>query len=85
MRLRDALGRWGQFTICPRLLPETERNWKGIDVELSPPCSLITRAMKFAVMDPTDRNDELVAHSASQGTRLYKGQMVRIRWHPAAH
>lgn len=41
--------------------------------------------MKFAVMDAADWDGELVAHSASDCTRLCKGQVVRIRWHPAAH
>jgi hypothetical protein len=41
--------------------------------------------MKFAVMDPTDRDNELVAHSAAQRTRLRKGEVVGIRWHAAAH
>jgi hypothetical protein len=41
--------------------------------------------MKFAVMDPTDRDNELVAHSPAQRSRLRKGEMVRIRWHAAAH
>ena len=67
------------------MLPKPERHGKRIDVELFPPCSLVTRAMKFAVMDPTDRNGELVAYSASHGTRLCEGQVVRIRWHAAAH
>jgi hypothetical protein len=51
----------------PRVLPEPERDWKRIDVELLPPCGLITRAMKLAVMDPADPDGELVAHSASSG------------------
>jgi hypothetical protein len=53
------------FAICPRLL----RDWKRIDVELLPPCGLIARAMKLAVMDPANRNSKLVAHLASERTR----------------
>ena len=41
--------------------------------------------MQLAVVDPADRNDELVAHSASERTRLGKGQVMRIGWHTAAH
>jgi hypothetical protein len=41
--------------------------------------------MKLAVVDPADRDDELIAHSASERTRLGKGEVVRIGWHTAAH
>jgi hypothetical protein len=34
------------------VLPEPERDWKRIDVELLPPSGFITRAVKLAVMDP---------------------------------
>ena len=68
-----------------RVLPETQRNWQRIDVELLPPCGLITRAMKFAVMDPANRDGELVAHSVSKRTRLGKREVMRIRRRAAAH
>src|ERR1700730_17670643 len=41
--------------------------------------------MQFAVMNPADRNCELVAHSASECTRLCKGEVMRIRRHAAEH
>jgi hypothetical protein len=66
------------------VLPELERDWKRIDVEPLPPCGLITRAMKLAVMDAANRDDELVAHPASKPTRLGKREVMRIRWHAAA-
>ena len=76
---------WRKFDIRPRLLPEPERDWKRINVEPSPPCSLVTCAMKLAVMDPANRDGELVAHSASECTWLRKGEVMRIRRHAAAH
>jgi hypothetical protein len=76
---------WREFTICPRVLPEPERDWNRIDVERAPPCSLVTRAMQLAMVDSANRDDELVAHSSAQRTRLCKGEMVRIGWHTAAH
>jgi hypothetical protein len=77
---------WGGFSaIEPRVLPELECDWKWIDVELLPPCGLITRAMKLAVMNPANRHGELVAHSVSQRTRLGKREVMRIRRHAAAH
>ena len=68
-----------------RLLPEPESYWNRIDVEPAPPCSLVTRAMKLAMVDPADRYDELVAHSASERAGLDKGEMMRIGWRTAAH
>jgi hypothetical protein len=41
--------------------------------------------MQLAVMEPADWHDELVAHSASEGTRLREGEVVRVRRHTAAH
>ena len=41
--------------------------------------------MQLAVMDPADRDDELVAHTASECTRLCKREVMRIRRHAAAH
>jgi hypothetical protein len=60
------------------VLPELERDWKRINVEILPPCGLITRAMKLAVMNPADRDGELVADSMSEGARLCKREVVRI-------
>lgn len=60
------------------MLPELERDWKRINVEILPPCGLITRAMKLAVMNPADRDGELVADSMSEGARLCKREVVRI-------
>jgi hypothetical protein len=41
--------------------------------------------MQLAVMEPADRDDELVAHTASECTRLCKREVMRIRRHAAAH
>src|SRR5258708_15897959 len=41
--------------------------------------------MKLAVMDPANRNDELVAHSVAKRTRLGEREVMRIRWCAAAH
>src|SRR5205809_1643100 len=37
------------------------------------------------MVDTADRDDELVAHTAPECTRLCKGEMMRIRRHAAAH
>src|SRR5262249_22451016 len=41
--------------------------------------------MKFAVMDPANRDGELVAHPVSKCTRLGKREVMRIRRYAAAH
>ena len=41
--------------------------------------------MQLAVMHAADRDRELVAHSASECTRLCKGEVMRIRWGATAH
>jgi hypothetical protein len=85
LRLRNGFARAGHFAIASCLLPELKRDWKRVDVEVTPPFGFVTRAMKLAVVHPANRNDELVAHPASEGTRLGKGEVMRIRWHAAAH
>jgi len=67
------------------VLPEPERDWKRINVDLGPPRGLITLAMKLAVVDPTNWDGELVTDSVSKCTRLGKCEMMRIRWRPAAY
>src|SRR5439155_11960519 len=37
------------------------------------------------MVDSADRDDELVAHTTPECTRLCKGEMMRIRRHAAAH
>src|SRR2546429_9832337 len=75
----------GVFAIVLTILPEPECDWKWIDVELLPPSRLITRPMKFAVMDPPNRDGELVPHSLPQRTRFSNRHVMRIRRHFAAH
>jgi hypothetical protein len=41
--------------------------------------------VQLAVMHPTDRNYELIAHSASECTRLSEGEVMRIRGYTAAY
>jgi hypothetical protein len=65
--------------------PKRERNRDGIDIETRPPSSLVTVPVKLAMMKATNRNRELIAHFASQRTRLRKVQMMRIGRFAAAH
>jgi hypothetical protein len=41
--------------------------------------------MKLAVVDPADRDDELVAYSASEFAGLCEGEVMRVGGHAAAH
>jgi hypothetical protein len=76
--LGDRFGPLEQFALGTTVLPKFERNRKRINIEPAPPCELVTRAMKLAVMYPADRDRELVAYAASECTRLRKGEVMRI-------
>jgi hypothetical protein len=41
--------------------------------------------MKLAVVDPADRDDELVAHPASECPGLCEGEVMRVGRHTAAY
>jgi hypothetical protein len=41
--------------------------------------------MQLAMVDPADRHDELITHSASERAGLGEGQMMGIGWHTATH
>jgi hypothetical protein len=41
--------------------------------------------MQLAVVNPADRDDELVAHPASEGAGLCEGEVMRVGRHTAAH
>src|SRR4051812_36223685 len=41
--------------------------------------------MQLAMMEPADRDCELVAHSASERARLCEGEVMRIRWDATAY
>ena len=62
---RDPFPSWDEFAIRLRVLPEPERDWKRINVNLVPPRCLITLAMKLAVVGPANRDGELIADSVS--------------------
>ena len=66
------------MAIEPRVLPEPERNWKRINVDLAPPCGLIPLAMNLAVVDATQRDRELVTDPAPQRTRLDVAEVMRV-------
>jgi hypothetical protein len=50
-----------------------------------PPCGFVAAAVNLAMMSPAQRDRELVADLASQGSTLCEAQMVGIRRLPAAH
>ena len=41
--------------------------------------------MQLAVVNPADRDNELVAHPASEGAGLCEGEVMRVGRHTAAH
>jgi hypothetical protein len=67
------------------VLPQLERDRYRIDGELTPPCSLVTLAVKLTVMDAMQWYRELVAYPAPERGRLHEAKMMVIGRHPAAH
>jgi hypothetical protein len=41
--------------------------------------------MELAVVGAANRNDEFVAHPSPECAGLGEGEVMRIRWHAAAH
>jgi hypothetical protein len=41
--------------------------------------------MQLAVVDPADRDNELIAHAASKGAGLGEGEVMRVGRHAAAY
>jgi hypothetical protein len=80
LRLLAAICGWKETA---RVLPKSERNRHGIDVELVPPCSLVTLAVNFAMVCAAEWNGELVAHFAAECARLRKPEMVSLANLPA--
>jgi hypothetical protein len=75
----------GSRAIDPRVLPQLERDWYRIDGELTPPCRLVTLAVKLSVMDATQRYCELVTDTPPQRIRLNKPKVMRVGRRSAAN
>jgi hypothetical protein len=57
---------------CPvtvRVSPKRERDRYRIELDPTPPCRLITVPVKLAMMEPANRNRELIADLAAQRPR----------------
>jgi hypothetical protein len=50
-----------------------------------PPSCFITTVMNLAMVTPTERDSELIADLTAESPRLYKTEMMRIRWMAAAN
>ena len=73
------------WIVRARPLPQLECHWNWINIEPAPPRDLVPRAMKLAVVDPADRDDELVAYPTSECAGLGEGKVMRVRRHATAH
>ena len=82
--LRGGLGLNG-WVVRPRVLPKPQRHWNRINVESLPPFGFVSGAMELAVVGPANWDDEFIAHSASQGPRLGKREVMWVGRHTAAH
>jgi hypothetical protein len=68
-----------------RFLPESNCDRERIDIELSPPASLVPNAVELAMVQATERDRELVGDAAAEGSRLGVSQVVRFAGLPATH
>src|ERR1700688_3042004 len=64
--------------IEPSVPPQPMRDRQRVDLHPLPPCGLVALPVQFAVMDPAQRDGELIADLAAECPRLGKTQMVRI-------
>src|SRR5262249_31941699 len=56
-----------------------------LDARLLPPRCFVTLPVNFAMMQPTNRYRELIAHLASKRRGLGKAQVMRVGGYSAAH
>ena len=68
-----------------RLLPKSEGYRLRIDIDFVPPRTLVTLAVKLAMVDSAQRHCELIRSSTPKGTRLRIAEMVCLTGLPATH
>jgi hypothetical protein len=67
------------------LSPQRKRNDQRLDARLLPPRCFVTMPVDFAMVEPTNRNCEFVAHLSPERARLGKAQVMRVGRCPAAN
>ena len=67
------------------MLPEPFGQGQWINFDTLPPCDLCTMPVQLTVMDPAQRDSELIADFAAERARLSKTQMMRVRWRAPAY
>ena len=77
--LDSDLGQWVAFQ------PERASRWCRVNSLPFPPCHFITGAVQLAMMSPTQRHGELIAHLSPHSTALCKAKVMRIRRAPPAN
>jgi hypothetical protein len=61
-----------------RLLPKSEGYRLRIDIDFVPPRTLVTLAVKLAMVDPAQRHCKLIRNSTPKRTRLRITKMVSL-------
>ncbi len=69
------------MTFVPKPLRDIERG----QVEFLPPSRLVAAQVKLTMMDPAERDGELIAHLAAQRARLCETKMVRVGGTSSTH
>src|SRR6516164_2631152 len=78
--MRLLLSRWTAAGLSPELLRDKERR----NLLLGPPRNFIAAPVERAMMQPAQRNRELVTHPAAERCALGKAEMMRVRRASAA-
>ena len=69
----------------PGKLPKLERNGHRINVELGPPCTFVALSVKLTMMDPAQRDRELVRNPPAECPRLGIANVVSLAGLPAVN
>ena len=66
------------------LPPKMLGHLKCIDLQFPPPGHLVARLMELAMVTTAERHGELITDFETEGSRLGKAQVMRIRRLPTA-
>jgi hypothetical protein len=77
----DWFGNWVQFSRCaPKVCGHSER----VDPLRAPPSAFVAAPVKLTMVQPADRDGELVADLSTHRALLCKFDVMGIRWGPSA-
>src|SRR5262245_40261279 len=84
MRPRQCRSSGPPLAQSARLLPEPASNLDRVNTGVPPPRALVARAMHRTMMPAAERDRELIADLAAEGTGLREPEMMGVRGLAAA-